>query len=454
MKKKLLLIEDDPLFQRSMIDFLSDRYKVIATETAEEAIKKLRDISPDVVLLDVTLPGMDGRQALIEIKKVSPDLPVTMLTAMNRIPFVVECIKLGAFDFFAKPVIPDQLVLSIEKAIESVELKREIHQLRNLQLSNNKEYKLIGTSPALEKIRKQIATVAGYDSPILVEGNTGTGKELIARTIHSASDRATGPFVAVNCGAIPKDLMESEFFGYKKGAFSGAYSSEIGKFALANRGTLVLDEISELPLESQTKLLRILEEKEFYPVGSTQLMHVDVRIVATTNRNLFKMAEERLFREDLFYRLNVYNIVVPPLSERKEDIVALCEHFLKQFNIKFSKNFKGFSEGAMNALLRYAWPGNGRELRNILERLVLSESADLVQEEHLNFMNIVSRKEGEIKIPEGGIDLEEVEKGLILQALRLSNGNKTKAAKLLNLTPPTLYYRLEKFGLGNEAKSE
>ena len=258
------------------------------------------------------------------------------------------------------------------------------------------------------------------------------------------------PFVAVNCGAIPKDLVESEFFGYKKGAFTGAQGSEIGKFQLADHGSLLLDEISELPLDAKTKLLRVLEEHEFYPVGSTQLVRVDVRIIASTNKNLQDMVKRNLFREDLLFRLNVFSISIPPLRDRTEDIMVLSEYFLKHFSSKFDKQFHGISDDARDLFLKHSWNGNVRELRNLIERVVLSENGPLIEAAHLRFMDSVQSGElsaGSIKLTERGIDLEEVEKKLILQAMKMAKGNKTKAAKLLNLSPPTLYYRLEKYGI-------
>jgi transcriptional regulator with PAS, ATPase and Fis domain len=309
---------------------------------------------------------------------------------------------------------------------------------------------MIGQSQAIDKVRKQVEVVGKSDSPVLITGETGTGKELAAREIHACSSRAREPFVAINCGAIPKDLFETEFFGFKKGAFTGAQTSEIGKLQLANGGTLLLDEISEMPLETQTKLLRIIEEHEFYPVGSTQLSYVDIRVIACTNRRLEEMVRGKLFREDLYFRLNVYTIELPPLRDRGDDLLLLAEHFMQHFNRKFNKNFSKISDEMRDAMMQRPWNGNIRELRNLMERIILSENGEVIEKDHLfGTFGVLASPSGEadITVPEEGLDLQEVEKRLIVQALRIANGNKTKAAKLLNLSPPTLYYRLDKYGL-------
>jgi two-component system response regulator AtoC len=447
-RKSILLVEDDELFRSAMNDFLSERHNIWPAESAEKALLILEKRIPDVVLLDITLPGMNGIEALKKIKESWPNLPVVMLTAIDKIASVVEAIKLGAFDYLAKPIIVEELQSTLERAIESQELKRELEQRRKLQLIANKEFQFLGSSPAVEKIRKEIQTVAKSDLPVLIHGETGTGKELAAREIHAYSSRASRPFVAINCSALPRDLVESEFFGYKKGAFTGAQANEIGKFQLANHGTLLLDEIGELPPEAQAKLLRVLEEQEFYPVGSTELVKVDVRIISSTNRNLDEMVKQRGFREDLFFRLNVYTISIPPLRERPDDIITLAQHFLQRFTTKFGKNFQGISEAAKQALINYSWKGNVRELRNLIERITLAEDGSLIEEEHLYLIRTAAQPElmDFLKIPDSGVDLEAVEKNLLLQALKMANGNKTKAAKLLNLTPATFTYRLQKYG--------
>jgi DNA-binding NtrC family response regulator len=448
--KKILLVEDDELFREAINNFLAERYDVTGAESAEAALELLNKAIPELILLDITLPGMDGIAFLKKIKATWPQLPVIMLTAIGRIPQVVESIKLGADNYLTKPIDGDELLLTLERVLETSENKRELEHRRKLQLTDNQEYQIIGSSTAIDKIRKEIHKVGKSDSTVLIEGESGSGKEVVARGIHSCSPRASGPFVALNCGAIPKELMESELFGHKKGAFTGAQRDQLGKFQLAHRGTLVLDEISELPAEAQTKLLRVLDEHEFYPVGSNELVRVDVRIIAATNKHLDEQVSQNLFREDLFFRLNVYSISIPPLRKRPEDIIPLAEHFVTKFNRKFGKCFEEISTEAKAILLKHSWKGNVRELRNVIERIVLSNEGTEIRKEHIFFLEGPTQTlqlEEPLKLPEEGIDLEEVEKKLMLQALQAAKWNKTKAARLLNLTPPTFYYRLEKYGL-------
>jgi len=365
-------------------------------------------------------------------------------------PQVVESIKKGAFNYLTKPINAKHLILSIEQAIESSELRGELEHRRKLQLDSGKALWIVGTSRHTEQIRKEIIKVAKTDSTVLIEGETGTGKELVAQLIHAASERAQEPCVVLNCGAIPANLVESELFGHKKGAFTGAIRDSLGKFRLVHRGTLVLDEISELSPEAQVKLLRVLEEKEFYPVGSSQLVKVDVRIIASTNKSLKEMVEQEKFRQDLRFRLDVFKIKIPPLRERTEDILSLAVYFIEHYSRKAGKKAPQISKEAEEQLLNHTWRGNVRELRNVIERIVLFNDISIIEKRHLYFIELRSTTEstaGDIRLPESGIDLEEVEKNLLCQALKLARYNKTKAAKLLHLTPPTFYYRLEKYGL-------
>lgn len=459
-----MLIEDDELFQQAIADYLKDRYEISVADCAKKAEEMLSKKTPDLVLLDILLPEVDGIEILKRIKAVLPDLPVIMLTALDKIPKVVESIKLGAFDYIAKQPtsLPMELTMSIERALESSELKRELKQRRDLQLATNKEFELIGSSPGMEGVKKQIEVVGQSDSVVLIQGETGTGKELVARQIHACSLRDSRPFVAINCGAIAKDLIEAELFGYKKGAFTGARDNEIGKFELAHRGTILLDEIGEMPLYAQIKLLRVLEEREFYPVGSTELKKVDVRIIAATNLNLQEMVDQGRFRADLFYRLNICTIYIPPLRERKEDILTLAHYFMEKFNKKFRKVFQEISLEAQEFLLQHPWKGNVRELCNLFERIMLFEEDRVIQKKHLllsgypcsagKSSTVLSEQGADhsnTPLPEQGLDqeLEKFEKELLKKALDVTRWNKTQAAKLLKVSPPTFYYRLEKYGL-------
>ncbi len=448
--QKILIVEDDELFRGALTDYLEKTYEVLEVESAEEALEVLSKSVPDLILLDLNLPGMDGMQLLSEIKSRWPVPPVIMITAVDDIPRVVESIRKGAFDYLAKPINSQELVLAIERAFESSEWRAELEQRRTLQMVSNGAIKLIGKSDSLENLRQEIAKVAPSDTTILVEGETGTGKELVAQAIHALSPRANKPFVVINCGAIPHDLIESELFGHKQGAFTGATKDSIGKFQLAHRGTLVLDEVAELSPPAQVKLLRVLEERQFYPVGSSELVNADVRVIASTNRNLKQLVEQDNFREDLFFRLHVYKIWVAPLRERPEDIPAIADFFIDGYVRKSNKKNLKFDAGAKEILMKHRWPGNVRELRNVIERAVLFTDGNVIRKENLNFMEVVSAPEfstDDIRLPESGIALDEVEKSLLKQALELAKYNKSKAAKLLNLTPPAFYYRLEKYGL-------
>lgn len=450
---RILIVDDDELFRRSLNKSLKKKYDVLSVPTGEEGIEVLSENSIDLLLLDITLPELDGVEVLKMVQDSHPDLPVLMLSALDHIPKVVETIRIGAFDYLVKPINMTDLYLSIDRALEAAKIKREVGQHRQIQLIKNQKYQLVGKSKAFEKLVEEVRTVAPSDSSILIEGETGTGKELVARAIHAQGQNPSGPFVAINCGAIPEELIESELFGHKGGAFTSARTDEIGKFRLANGGTLLLDEIGELPPLAQVKLLRVLEEEEFYPVGSTQLVEVKVRVLATTNRTLKTMVEEGTFREDLYFRLNVYRIEVPPLRDRKEDILEIGRYYLDVFNKKFRKEFTGFSKEAENLLISHPWKGNIRELRNIVERVVLSGTGGKVERKAIQFISSVPRPSfstsiSEFSLPKEGIDLEEFEKNLMEQALALTEGNKSQAARLLGLTPPTFYYRLEKYDLG------
>jgi DNA-binding NtrC family response regulator len=448
-RKRILIVDDDELFARSLSMQLEKDYEIEMVTSGNSGLRSISQREPDLMLLDITLPEMDGLEILGRVKKIRPGLPVIMLTAVETIPTIVASIRMGAYDYVTKPIQPEELFITISRALEASELKKENEQARNLQLSMNESFHIVGQSPSLDEVRRQIALVGQSDSIVLIEGESGTGKELVARQIHAQSARASRPFVAINCGALPKDLIESEFFGYRKGAFTGAASNQVGKVQLADKGTLLLDEIGELPMEAQSKLLRVLDRQEFYPVGGTELIQVDVRIIASTNRNLKEMAQNGLFREDLYYRLNVFQISIAPLRNRRQDILDLARHFLESYNVKFGKHFKTFSDETKTCLLNHSWNGNVRELRNIIERIVLTEDCETIEKAHVeNLLRGSLTKFSDhigFRLPPDGIDLEDFEKKLLFQALEMANGNKTQAASLLKMTTPTFTYRLEKY---------
>jgi DNA-binding NtrC family response regulator len=451
---KILIVDDDRLVQNSLRNILSEKYDTSIAGNGEEAIQVLKKSSVDLVLLDIRLPGMDGIEVLRKIKAMEKDLLVIMMTAYEDVNTVITSMKMGAHDYLVKPLAIDELEIIIEKALENLKLKKEVEELRKHFLSEYNVDNIIGDSREIRKAVELADKVArGYDTTVLLEGESGVGKEVIARTIHHRSSRFNKPFVGINCGAISKDLLESELFGYERGAFTGgAQEGKKGKIELAEGGTLLLDEISELLLSSQVKLLRFLEEKEFYPVGGTQKKKVDIRIIAATNKSLAHQIKDGKFREDLYYRLNVATISIPPLRERKLDIVPLALFFIRKFNEKFGRNFRGITEEARSILIHYQWKGNVRELKNCIERVVLMEDDEMIEPAHLVFLTAHNSEPSQrcansFRLPASGLNLEELNKDLIVQALELSGGNRTHAARLLGMSRPTLIYRLEKYGI-------
>lgn len=454
---RIMIVDDDRLLQNSLNDILSDKYETIIVGSGEEVPSILRNNVIDLVLLDIRLPGIDGIETLKLIRKIDERIHVIMMTAYEDVKTVITSMKMGAYDYLVKPLEIDELELIVEKALETVKLKKEVERLRKEYLKQFGIANIIGESAGIKDALRLAEKVAqSPDTTVLIEGETGTGKEIIAKAIHTHSNRISKPFVSINCGAISKDLVESELFGYAKGTFTGGLQEgKKGKFELASEGTLFLDEIEELAPSAQVKLLRIIEEREFYSVGGTEKKKVDVRIIAATNRGLEEQIKEGTFREDLYYRLNVLKISLPPLRERKEDIIPLALCFMNRFNEKFGKCFQGITDDAQKLLVNYPWRGNVRELRNIIERVILLENDRLVQVKHLSFLTgfrkpTPSEINCEIQIPPSGIDIEELNKSLLIQALRMSRGNKTKAAKLIGLTRATILYRMDKYGIKDE----
>lgn len=444
MKHKVLIIDDDSLLQESLGDVLGDNYETAVAGSGEAGIKSLKKGNFDLVLLDIRLPGMDGLEALKAIRQSHPETTVIMMTAYEDVKSVITAMKLGAFDYLIKPLDIDELEVIIEKALENLKIKRE---LRDIREQNAREFSLkniIGESEGMKKALEMARVIAGSsDTTVLLEGETGTGKEVIAKAIHYGSERRNKPFISINCGAISKDLLESELFGYEKGTFTGGLQEgKKGKCEVADTGTLFLDEISELIPAAQVKLLRFLEEKEFYRVGGTDKRKVDVRIITATNRSLIDEVKARNFREDLFYRLNVAPIKLPPLRERQEDIMPLARMFMVQFNEKFGKQFTRVSREAEKILLEHSWGGNVRELRNTIERVILIENGKEIMQSHLVFL---AGQDSVVRKDEGTLNMTEVNKDLITKALEQTHGNKTKAARLLGISRATLIYRLQKY---------
>ncbi len=455
-----LLIVDD---EQSMRDFLAimlkkEGYEVDMVEDGDEAIKAIEEDIYDLVITDIKMPGRSGLEVLRHVKQISPGTLVIVITAFSSTEDAVSAMKQGALDYITKPFEIEKIKLVIKNALARKKLHVE-HEYYKKQYEHKFDVSgIVGKSRAIQSIFDIIKRVSVSKSTILITGESGTGKELIARAIHQNSSRKDHPFVAVSCGAIPENLLESELFGHMKGAFTGAIASKIGLFELADTGTLFLDEIGELPLLIQVKLLRVLQERQFKRVGGTKNISVDVRIIAATNRNLQKMVGENLFREDLFYRLNVIPIHIPPLRERKEDIAALAQHFLEKYNREIGKHFMCITDEAMAQLLVYDWPGNIRELENAIERAVALETEPSIDVSSLpesirgttgQFASVIP-----VDIPPEGISLEnivdEVEKDLLVKALEKTGWVKKHAAKLLHLSFRSFRYRLDKYDIGNE----
>jgi DNA-binding NtrC family response regulator len=452
---KILLIDDDDLICTSLKKILVKfGYDVEICTKGGEAFVKVKETEPDIILLDIYLTTHNGLDLLKVFQKNFPQIPVIMITGYSDVKIAVSAIKSGAFDFMLKPIDLDQLKLVLGKASETISLKSEVEKLHTLMQGSNISAEFFGKSKKIYKILSSVEKLAkSDDTTILIEGESGTGKEVFAKYIHQKSPRKALPFIQINCAAIPKELAESELFGHEKGAFTGAaQKTKLGKFELAEGGTILLDEIGELSLELQVKLLRVLQEKRFYRVGGEKEVIINVRVLAATNKSLEEEVKKGFFREDLFYRLNVAKVTVPPLRDRKEDIPILSYTFLKEFSQKFKKELKGISPEAMNILESYYWKGNIRELKNVMERVVLLMEEDEVKEHHLSsLINSVTEERDEDKfilsIPSKGIKIEVVLRSLILKTLSITNGNQVKAARILGLSRSKLRYRMEQLGI-------
>ncbi len=451
--KRVLVVDDEENFRHMLSVILKkEGYDVEAASNGEEALQKITVSPYDQILCDIRMPKMDGLDFLNEAKKVGIDSTIIMMSAYGTVDIAIEAIKLGAYDYISKPFKPDEIILTLKKAEERERLRRENELLRK---EVKKEYSfenIISKNKQMQKIFEVITKVAQYKSTILVTGESGTGKELVARALHYNSDRAQNPFVAVNCGAIPENLLESELFGHAKGAFTDAIRTKKGLFEEADEGTLFLDEIGELPPQLQVKLLRVLQEGEIRRVGESKSIQVDVRIVAATIKDLVKEVNEGRFRDDLFYRLNVLPIHIPPLRERKEDIPLLTAHFIKKYGEATNKPVVGIDSRALEALMNYKWYGNVRELENTIERAVVLADRENIEMENLplevqNFQEEIQLEplaEEEYSIKKSSRFLEM---NLIKKALKKTKGNHTHAAKLLEISHRALLYKIKEYGI-------
>jgi DNA-binding NtrC family response regulator len=448
----IFIVDDEQTIRKSVSMALEDRYVVKTFIKAEEALKAMQDGMPDLVLLDIGLPGMNGIEALARIRDLSHECIVIMITAYEDAPTVIAAMKQGAYDYVIKPLDLDALEASIRRALETVRLRKEVKALQQAYLQENVPC-FITENCALQDLMDYITKVAkSPDTPVLIMGETGTGKELIASAIHYRSPNFQGPFITLNCAAIPQHLIESELFGYEKGAFSGAGpAGKKGLIEESSGGTLFLDEVGDLSLEAQAKLLRFLENGEFYRVGGNRLIKVATRVISATNREIGQMIEEKTFRKDLYFRLGVIKVRMPSLNERPEDILPLAGYFLAEFNTKFAKKFTSISENAGKALTEYRWTGNIRELKNIIERTVLIGEGPILEIGDLALENGLPGDAGPSSLPmltSDGLNLEAVERSVekhyIEAALALAGGNEAQAARLLNINHHTFRYRRKK----------
>ena len=464
MKKRVLLIDDETRVRASLKVVLEPAYEVIQAADAQEGLELFRKEAPHLVLLDVILPGTDGLSVLQTLRAEDRAVPVIMLTGTKSVKTAVDAMKFGAADYLSKPFDLEELRIIVEQALKNQELQREVKQLRAQVVRRYAFHNLIGKSPSMQDIYNKIEQVADSRTTVLITGESGTGKELVAKALHYNSGRRERPFIALNCAAIPETLIESELFGHEKGSFTDATARRVGQFELANNGTLFLDEIGDLSAMTQAKLLRILQEREFTRVGGVQSIKVDVRIVAATNKNIEELVRKGQFREDLYYRINVIALYLPPLRERGEDVPLLANHFLAKRIEEDSRPPQEFSKDAVDLLSRYPWPGNVREMENIIEQaFIWSKGSDAITPEHLP--NILKNDSRSSSLRDdtlaGRLSLEkavmEFEREIILDALKRTNYIQTHAANLLGISRRMLKYRMDTLGIGRpdqEASTE
>jgi len=465
-KVSILIIDDEVELCQSLSEMLKeeeDGYKVSVANSGKKGLEKIKEEVPDLVLLDIKMPEMDGIETLEKIKAIDEDVLVIMLTAYQTVETAVKAMKLGAYDYISKPFNYEELKIIIKRALQTRDLSREVISLRH-QLRDKFSFKnIIGRSDKMKEVLYKIEKVAPTNTTVLIRGESGTGKELIAKTIYRYSPRKDKPFIAVDCAGLPESLIESELFGHTKGAFTGAIAKKIGKFELAQRGTLFLDEIGNLPVNIQVKLLRALQEREINRIGDKYPIKIDTRIIIATNTNLEEAMKRGTFREDLYYRINVFSIFLPSLREQKEDIPLLALHFLNKFNPILGKKVKDISERSMHLLVDYSWPGNVRELQNIIQQAIIM-AEDIILPEHLPFY-LRESSEGVCLVGDDikgkninfteGFSLkkiinqlsQETERRIILDVLKKTNWNKAEAARLLKINYKTLYLKIKEYGL-------
>jgi DNA-binding NtrC family response regulator len=457
---RILVVDDEMIVCESCKRILEeDGYEVEIALGGKEAFEKMKENPFDIVITDLKMPGIDGMEVLRTLRKEYPDVFVIMITGFSTVETAVEAMKLGAFDYIPKPFTPDEVSIVVKKAIEKKSLLLENIYLRQELQEKYGFHNIVGKSKKMQEIYRIIAKVANTDSTVLIYGGSGTGKELIARAIHFNSPRREKQFVPVDCAVLSENLLESELFGHVRGSFTGAVTTKPGLFEVADGGTVFLDEVGNISLSIQAKLLRVLQEREFTPVGGTKAKKVDIRLIAATNKDLEKMIQEESFREDLYYRLNIVPVTLPPLKERQEDIPLLAVHFLKKYAEEMGKTVKGFTPEAMEKLMKYPWPGNVRELENVIERTVVMMEEEMVREEHLilpgqkekekppEHVPVTSEELKELKKQIREKAVEDVEKAFVLNALERHNWNVTRAAEEVGMLRPNFQALMRKYGL-------
>ncbi len=443
MAYTVLVVDDEEGIRESLGDILEDEgYEVITAETGYEGLKLIEEESPDLVFLDIWLPDRDGIEILEEIRTRNTSLPVVMISGYGTIELAVKATRMGAYDFLEKPLSLERVLLTTQRALERGVLEKEYKALRE---DYTRRWQLVGKSDPIVRLRNQIEMVAKSSSRVLITGESGTGKELVARLIHQKSPRAMNAFVEVNCAAIPQELIESELFGHEKGSFTGAHERKKGKFELADRGTLFLDEIGDMSLQTQAKVLRVIETQEFQRVGGSKNIKVDVRIIAATNKDLQEEVQKGNFREDLFFRLNVIPIHVPPLRERKDDIPLLIDYFLEEIAREYGRPKKNITKEAIKSFIRYNWPGNVRELKNAIERLVIMTPSETITDKDITFYEIGKKDYFSFKTLREA--REAFERDFILKKLKEHNWNISKTAEALQIERSNLHRKIKAYGL-------